>query len=191
MNDNVSSTGFKGAKEPLTPLSGPYGHPIHPMLVTVPIGAWASSLIFDAIGMTGDERTYAKGAKHLMDIGLAGAGAAAVFGLMDFLKIPRGTRAWYAGVAHLAMNVSAVGLYAINSSSRGQRLAQKDERPAVTWWQRAMSATTFASLVVSGWLGGSLTYRYGVRVADEEHQRETGYRPEGLAQRLDALFGRN
>jgi hypothetical protein len=31
------------------------------------------------------------------------------------------------------------------------------------------------SLLVSGWIGGSLTYHYGVRVADEEHQKQTGY----------------
>ena len=37
------------AKQPRTALAGPYGHPFHPMLVTLPIGAWVSSLVFDII----------------------------------------------------------------------------------------------------------------------------------------------
>ncbi|MEU3526487.1 DUF2231 domain-containing protein [Streptomyces sp. NPDC038707] len=36
------------AKRPVSALlAGPYGHPFHPILVTVPIGAWATSLVFD------------------------------------------------------------------------------------------------------------------------------------------------
>jgi hypothetical protein len=38
-----------------------------------------------------------------------------------------------------------------------------------------MSIATSMSLLVSGWIGGSLTYHYGVRVADEEHQKQTGF----------------
>jgi hypothetical protein len=33
------------AKHPVTRLAGPYGHPIHPILVTVPIGSWTASLV--------------------------------------------------------------------------------------------------------------------------------------------------
>ena len=36
------------AKHPVSAvLAGPYGHPLHPILVTVPIGAWVASLVFD------------------------------------------------------------------------------------------------------------------------------------------------
>ncbi len=35
------------AKAPATRVAGPYGHPFHPMLVTVPIGAWVCSVVFD------------------------------------------------------------------------------------------------------------------------------------------------
>lgn len=172
---------FKAAKEPKTPLAGPYGHPIHPMLVTVPIGAWMSSIAFDMIGpATEDEWAYAIGAKRLIDIGIVTATGAGMFGLLDFLQIPRGSRAWYTGLAHMAMNVTAIGLFAINSATRGQRLRGREPGPAVTWWERGMSLTTAMSLLVSGWIGGSLTYHYGVRVADEEHQKQTGFRADGM-----------
>jgi uncharacterized membrane protein len=178
---NEDTRNYKQAKEPRTPLAGPYGHPIHPLLVTVPIGAWMSSVAFDFIGpVSEDEWAYAIGAKRLIDIGIVTATGAAMFGLIDFLQIPRGTRAWYAGLAHMALNGVALGLFAVNSASRGEAIRGRAPGPAVTWWQRGLSLTTSMSLLVSGWLGGTLAYRYGVRVADEEHQKETGYRGDGI-----------
>jgi uncharacterized membrane protein len=174
---------YKQAKEPRTPLAGPYGHPIHPMLVTIPIGAWMSSLVFDMMGPASeDEWAYAIGAKRLIDIGIVSAAGAAAFGLIDFLQIPRGSRAWYAGLAHLGMNAGAFVMYGMNSASRGEALRARPPGPAVSWCQRGLSLMTAMSLLVSGWVGGSLAYRYGVRVADEEHQKETGYRGDGMPQ---------
>jgi uncharacterized membrane protein len=167
---------YKQAKEPKTPLAGPYGHPIHPLLVTVPIGAWMSSVAFDLIGSASeDEWAYAIGAKRLIDIGLITATGAAMFGLLDFLQIPPRTRAWYSGLAHMALNAGALGIFAINSASRGHTIRERTPGPSVTWYQRGMSVTTAMTLLLSGWIGGSLTYHYGVRVADEEHQKETGF----------------
>ncbi len=189
MNQPEEPRPYRRAKEPTTPLAGPYGHPIHPLLVTVPIGAWMSSVAFDLIGpASGDERAYAIGSKRLIDIGIVSATGAGMFGLLDWLNIPRGTRAWYTGLAHMGMNLTAIGLFAVNSSSRGQRLQARDSEPPVTWWQRGLSLTTAMSLLVSGWLGGSLTYHYGVRVADEEHQKHTGFRKDGIAERIGSLL---
>lgn len=40
--------GLRQAKQPVSgALAGPYGHPFQPILVTVPIGAWVCSLVFD------------------------------------------------------------------------------------------------------------------------------------------------
>jgi uncharacterized membrane protein len=167
---------YKRAKEPKTPVAGPYGHPIHPLLVTVPIGAWMSSVAFDLIGPASeDEWAYAIGAKRLIDIGLVTATGAAMFGLLDFLQIPPRTRAWYTGLAHMALNAGALGIFALNSASRGHTIRERTPGPSVTWYQRGMSVVTAMTLLASGWIGGSLTYHYGVRVADEEHQKETGY----------------
>lgn len=167
---------YKRAKAPRTPMAGPYGHPIHPLLVTVPIGAWMSSVAFDLIGTASeDERAYAIGAKRLIDIGIITATGAAMFGLLDFLQIPPRTRAWYTGLAHMGINATALGLFALNSASRGRTIRERTPGASVTWYQRGMSIVTAMSLLASGWLGGSLTYHYGVRVADEDHQQQTGY----------------
>lgn len=191
MNDMRERTPYRAAKEPASPLAGPYGHPIHPLLVTVPIGAWMSSVAFDLIGPASeDEFAYAIGAKRLLDIGIIGATGAGMFGLLDFLRIAPGTRAWYTGLAHMGLNLGAIGLFAVNSAARGRRLRDRPSGPAVTWWQRGLSLTTAMSLLLSGWIGGSLTYHYGVRVADEDHQREEGFRKNGIAERIESLLSR-
>src|SRR6266536_2861202 len=71
-------------------LAGPEGHPFHPLLVPLPIGAFVSSLIFDIL-----TRTRADGLPYLVDgafwligVGLIGALVAAVFGVLDLRRIP-------------------------------------------------------------------------------------------------------
>ena len=103
------TNGLHEAKRPLTALAGKYGHPVHPMLVTVPIGAWISSVVFDvASRVVRPPALLVQGAEWLIAVGIVGALAA--------------------------------------------------------------SAASLIFLAVSGHLGGKLTYRYGVRVADEQTQ---------------------
>src|SRR4051795_4921027 len=83
------------AKEPVSALlAGPYGHPFHPVLVTLPIGAWVSSVVLD-VGARVTDHTAALtlGATWLLGIGLVGAVLAAAVGFLDFLGIPSGTPA--------------------------------------------------------------------------------------------------
>lgn len=67
----------------LSALSGPEGHPFHPLVVLLPVGAFVSSLIFDILTQTrpGDLPWLVDGAWWLIGVGLIGAGIAAVFGL--------------------------------------------------------------------------------------------------------------
>jgi uncharacterized membrane protein len=159
------------AKKPLTTVAGPYGHPFHPILVTIPIGAWVSSLVFDIAS-----RVNAHGSPALVDasywliaVGLLGAVTAALFGLMDLLTIERRTRAFTVGLTHMSLNLTVVGLYVGNFFWRhGSYYEARTVMPG----QLALSAAAIALLLVSGWLGGMLAYRFGVRVATEATQRE-------------------
>lgn len=160
------------AKRPATPLAGPYGHPFHPIFVTVPIGAWVTSLVFDIASRTaGEPEVFVKGAFWLIGVGILGAVVAALFGLMDLIAIPRGTKAFATGITHMALNLGAVVLFA---ASFAVRRGQLDETP-VGWGPIALSLVGLSLVGVSGWLGGRLAYRYGVRVADEATQAD-GYR---------------
>lgn len=161
---------LRSAKVPRTPLAGPYGHPFHPIAVTIPIGAWTASLVFDVIGMlASDAEPFAIGARVLILIGLIGAVLAAVLGLLDLSRIPSRTPAHRTGVTHALLNTAAIVLFAVGLAVRW---AVGDE---ISGWAVALSVVALALLGVSGWLGGKLAYRWGVRVADEQTQRE-GYR---------------
>ena len=156
------------AKKPLTPVAGPYGHPFHPILVTLPIGAWICALIFDIATRVNSNGSPAlvDAAYWLIGIGILGALVAAVFGLMDLLTIPRGTRAFATGLLH-GLNLVVVGVFVVNFLWRA---GDYDELSKVKAGQLVLSAIGVGILAVSGWLGGKLAYHYGVRVADEETQ---------------------
>jgi uncharacterized membrane protein len=155
-------------KRPVTALAGPYGHPFHPILVTVPIGAWVSAFVFDvASRLSDDPAAFARGAYWLIGIGVVGALGAAMFGFLDLLAIPTGTRAFRTALVHMALNLCVVVIFAVAFLLRGDHLEGSDGTPAGLI---ALSAVALALLGTSGWLGGRLTYRFGVRVVDETTQ---------------------
>jgi uncharacterized membrane protein len=160
------------AKEPRTGLAGPYGHPFHPLLVTLPIGAWVSSLIFDIGSKVKDdhEAALAYGAQWLIMIGIIGAVVAALFGLMDLMTIPGGTPARKVALTHMSLNLVTVAIFIVDFLVR--RSHGDDDVPTTGI---VLTVVALLMLSVSGWLGGKLSYHYGVRVADEQTQRE-GFR---------------
>ena len=126
-------------------LSGtPIGHPAHPVLVTVPIGAVASATVLDATGSDPDS------ARRLIGLGLLSSLPAAATGLADWGTLHTAERR--VGVAHALANTVGLGLL------------------GASWWARrsgggkTLSLAGFSVLGVSGWLGGHLAYAQGVGV---------------------------
>jgi len=156
-------------KRPLTPLAGPYGHPFHPIAVTIPIGAWIASLVFDIVGLiVADPTPYAMGSRVLIGIGLVGSVVAIILGILDYLRIPDRTRASSTATIHMGLNFVVCGAYLFQLFLR----TATDEIPITGV---VFSVVSLLILSASGWLGGKLAYRYGVRVAHESKQAE-GYR---------------
>jgi uncharacterized membrane protein len=154
------------AKRPRSPLAGPYGHPFHPILVTIPIGAWTASVVFDIIGLfSEDPEIYAVGAQVLIAIGIVGALAAAIWGFMDFSGLAKGTPARRVGVIHMTINLIVVALFVVNFAIRAS-----SDHDHVSIIGLVLSVIGLLALGVSGWLGGKLSYTYGVRVAAEDTQ---------------------
>jgi uncharacterized membrane protein len=162
---------LEDAKRPVSSvLAGPYGHPIHPILVTVPIGAWVCGLVFDvASHIVASPGFLTRGSEWLIGIGVAGALAAALVGFLDFFAIPTGTPAFRTGLVHMGLNLTITGAYLGNFFWR--RGAYTDGHP-LALGPLVLAAISLAMLAVSGYLGGKLAYRYGVRVADEQTQAE-------------------
>lgn len=160
------------AKRPVAAIAGPYGHPFHPVLVTVPIGAWIASLVFDVGSLFSDEpAVFAKGAYWLIALGIAGALLAASVGFLDLVAIPTGTPAFRTGLLHAGLNLTVVGLFTVSLLVRQGDIDDPGETGAGLL---ALSAVTVGLLGAAGWLGGRLSFRYGVRVADEATQLD-GY----------------
>jgi uncharacterized membrane protein len=164
MSDDAA---LRRSKRPRTVLAGPYGHPFHALLVTIPLGSWVASFVFDIASIaTGDAQSFGRGALWLIGIGLVGAVLAAVVGLIDLSGIARGTRVRKIALAHMAINLTVVALFVVSFALRiGSGYDPVNVAGIV------VSVVALLLLGVSGFLGGELAYRYGVRVADEDTQR--------------------
>ena len=167
------------AKEPVSAaLAGPYGHPYHPALVAVPIGAWVCSLVFDIGSHVADDPSFlAQGSQWLIAIGVLGALAAATVGFLDMFAIPTGTPAFRTALVHMSLTLTVTVAYGLNFAWRHG----SDSTGAVDAGPLVLAAVSLAVLGVSGYLGGKLAYRYGVRVADEATQAE-GFTASGTAE---------
>jgi uncharacterized membrane protein len=132
------------------------GHPIHPMLVPIPIGLWIFSLVCDLVYAGGSNNpAWATVALYTMGGGIVGALLAAVPGLIDLVSLPPGPRR--TALAHMVINLTVVALYAVNFWLR----KDAPESPGGLIW---LSVLAIGLLVISGWLGGKMVYELGVAV---------------------------
>ena len=136
-----------------------FKHPIHPMLVPLPIGLWIFSFLCDlAYRFLSDNVLWNDMALYTMAAGIAGALLAALPGFLDYLSLEdRATRR--VATAHMLINLTTVGLYAVNLWLR-----TTTSPGAATPF--ALSIVGMILLSVAGWLGGELVFRHGVAVVD-------------------------
>jgi nitrite reductase/ring-hydroxylating ferredoxin subunit/uncharacterized membrane protein len=127
------------------------GHPVHPVLVQVPVGAWMSAAFLDAIGQDG--------ARHLIGLGLLASVPAAVAGSADWAE--QHEQQMRTGVVHAAANTAAITLYtgSLVARSRGRRGLGK-----------ALGYAGLAAVAVGGLLGGDISYR---QAGGANHAEET------------------
>ncbi len=140
-----------------------FGHSVHPMLVVFPLGLFATSFLFDLVRLAGGGEGLSTAAFYMIAAGIIGGLAAAVFGLVDFLAIPAGTRAKTIGAFHGVANVLIVGLFI---ASWGIRYG---DHTAALGGAILLSGLAVLLALVSGWLGGELVERLGVGVDDGAH----------------------
>jgi len=135
------------------------GHPIHPMLVVIPLGLFIAAAAFDGLYYWRGDMTFATISYYNIAGGILGGLLAAAFGLLDWLAIPSGTRAKRIGLFHGAINVTMVMLFAAVWIAR---TALPDYAP--TTFVLGIEATAVALALLAGWLGGELVDRLGVGV---------------------------
>jgi nitrite reductase/ring-hydroxylating ferredoxin subunit len=118
------------------------GHPLHPMLTDVPIGAWSAASLLDVVPGTGVASTT------LIATGCAAAVPTALSGWTDWSDLHGPQQR--VGVIHAAANIVALGLY---SASLASRLHGRTGRG------KALAFGGLAAMSVGGYLGGHLSYR--------------------------------
>ena len=132
------------------------GHPIHPMIVPFPIGFLSGALVCDIISHWGDPVFWPRMAVALLGLGVIGAIVAAVFGLVDYLSAPMSAQAKQTATAHLAVNVAAIALFTVDYLLRS--------RDATAPAGYVLTVIGVLTLGLSGFLGGHLSYHFGVGV---------------------------
>ncbi len=140
-----------------------FGHPIHPMLVVFPLGLFATAVVFDIIGLIRAEGYWSGIAFWMIAAGIVGGLLAAIFGLVDWLGIPRGTRAKFIGLLHGAGNVLVTLLFIVSW------LLRRPAPESLTTTQFLLSFVGVLIALVTGWLGGELVGRLGVGVDPGAH----------------------
>lgn len=91
------------------------GHPFHPMLIVFPLGLFTVAAIFDVICISTHNGHWADLSYWMIASGVIGGLVAAVFGVINWLGIPEGTRAKYIGLIHGLSNVIVVILSSVGS----------------------------------------------------------------------------
>ena len=136
------------------------GHPLHPVLTDIPVGAWTVALALDVADAATDHRGLdglRRGADRAVALGIAGAVGAALAGLADWQHTEGAARR--TGLAHATLNSAALGLYSLSLLAR----RQGGRGPG-----RLLAGAGFAVLLASAYLGGRLVFRHrmGVDHAD-------------------------
>ncbi|MDP5184437.1 Rieske 2Fe-2S domain-containing protein [Blastococcus sp. BMG 814] len=130
------------------------GHPLHPVLVAVPIGSWSAAALLDGLDATGRGGPGAgQAARAVVGLGIAGAVGSAATGMTDWQHAHDEARR--VGMVHGALNSAALALYTWSFADRGRGRAAR---------ARVTAAAGYALVLASGYLGGVLSYRHRLGV---------------------------
>jgi uncharacterized membrane protein len=137
------------------------GHPMHPILITLPIGLFVAVFLFDLVFWQTGNQAFATGSLWLLGAGLIGAALAATTGLIDFLG-DRRIRALGDAWQHAIGNVILV-LVQLFSFYQRYRYGTS----AVVPLGVSLSVVAVLIMLFTGWKGGEMVFRHRVAVYDE------------------------
>ena len=135
-----------------------FGHPIHQMLVAFPIGLLVTAVVFDIAALVRHSPGWFEVSFWMILAGVVGGLMAAPFGLIDFLHIPKGTRARSVGLRHGLGNVVLLALFTASFLMRWDAPRRPETLALVLSFAGVLTGT------MTAWLGGELVDRLGVGV---------------------------
>lgn len=161
---------------------GTEGHPLHPPLTDVTIGAFTVgtvAAVFAWFGLASD--SLVPTAFTALVIGLLAAVPTVVTGLVDLLHIPTRAAARTTAVIHMAVMLSAGSVYLVASLLLRPGL----ENDAVSTAAAVAAVAGFALLLVGGWIGGSLVFTHGIRVVGDRDTPTSRERADAAARKTE------
>jgi uncharacterized membrane protein len=139
------------------------GHPLHPILVHMPMAVWPAALVFDLLSRAGiGGNAMVRTSFFAIGVGLAVALLAVPTGIVDWSGIKPEKPAWKLGLWHMVLNAVVLILFAINFVLR---LGTYREMSSVSGAPLILSIAGTLLLFVSAYLGGRMVYAYGINVA--------------------------
>jgi len=129
------------------------GHPIHPIITDITVGAWLLGSAFDIVSLIKPSKANRRMADTLIGIGTASAIPTALTGTTDYSSLPK--EALRVGTLHGLTNVAGLALYGGSMLSR---------RSGSRNLGIGLSLLGLGIVTLSGYLGGDLVYRYQVGV---------------------------
>lgn len=145
----------------MNPLRGFPGHPSHPPLTDVTIGAYTFATIAAILSKLGvAEGAFAQAWWLALVVGAASSLLTVSTGFLDWLKISTGTPLWRTATIHAATNaLASVAFLLAIGSGHGDYVDR-----TVSSGSLLITAIGFVLLTAGGTMGGSITYVHGMRV---------------------------
>jgi uncharacterized membrane protein len=143
------------------------GHPLHPMLIALPIGLFTWTLVADIVFLIIGDMVWYEIARWSGLAAIVSALVAALPGIGDFLALPfEGKSRWIAAI-HMLLNLAVIGVFAVAAFFMFSEFLMVGNDVAVgfpLYLTVALHAAGVGMLMVSGWLGGELVYRHRIGV---------------------------
>jgi len=150
------------------------GHPLHPLLVTAPIGLLTWAFIADIVYLASGKADVWYDISFWSGVaGIVTALVAAIPGFGDYLSVALYSDARVMATAHLALNLTVVGLYAVAAAFAADEGATRGADLGIVV---ALHAVGVALLAVSGALGGEMVYRHHLAVIPDDAEHEVSER---------------
>jgi uncharacterized membrane protein len=144
------------------------GHPLHPAVVPLPIGAFVGALAADVAYVATGDPFFARSGRLLTGAAVVTGAAAAALGAVDFVG-RRSIRSHTAAWVHAGGNAAAMAIGAASLAYRARHANRSDDRAkAIMPAGLVLSVAAGTVLLVTGWLGGELSYRHRIGLMDEE-----------------------
>lgn len=150
-------------------------HPLHPAVVSLPIGAFFIAFVADVTHALTKNPAFYQVALFAIGVGIVTALLAAVLGLIDYFGVTMSAAGRRLATIHMVINLAAVALYAISWIMRRDEGALGTPRWPIAF---GLAVLPFVMLGISGWIGGKMTFEHKIGVVEwvDPEAREIGMR---------------